>query len=84
MERNLCVRVSGGCQTGVPEHFPDHGLRGLLQVPPLGETAGKDVSPHTVYLRLTCAVKSTISKVSLAENDLILTLYEISKVILQP
>lgn len=37
--------MSGGHQAGVPQHFQDHGLRGLLQVSTLGETAGTDAPP---------------------------------------
>lgn len=37
----MCFLVSGGRQAGLPQHLQDHGLRGLLQVSTLGETAGK-------------------------------------------
>lgn len=32
---------SGGHQTGLPQHLQDHGLRGLLQMSTVGETAGQ-------------------------------------------
>ena len=35
------VFISGGHQTGLPQHLQDHGLCRLLQMSTVGETAGK-------------------------------------------
>lgn len=56
------VLTSGGRQTGLPQHLQDHGLRGLLQVSPVGETAGecsltiRSAVSQTVYYVWRCAV----------------------------
>lgn len=55
VRRDCCALVSGGRQTCLPQHLQDHGLCGLLQVSPLGETAGKGAVTHTHTHVLSCS-----------------------------
>lgn len=67
----FCSALSGGRQTGLPQHLQDHGLRGLLQVSPVGETAGESINSTVCCVICACMLSDAviICIVSLSSSD---------------